>query len=494
MYIFEFQTAKYAAHLRSRSYRVQMKKAIALLLMLSVAAPGWATRKPPNLLFILTDNHGAWTLGCYGNKEIRTPNIDRIATEGMLFTRAYCNNSVCSPSRATFLTGLIPSQHGVHAYIPNAAQIGPQAYSTIREFRTLPKILAEAGYTCGLSGKWHLGDNLHPQEGFTYWFTKAGGHTTTFYNDDMIWQGKIYKEPKYTTEAITDHAIEFLEQNRDHPFFLYLAYNGPYGLGKVVAEEHRNRHTAYYADKNMDSFPREKVNPWLKENRFAVNNVKAMRSYAAAVSGVDDGVGRVMETVKRLGLDTNTLVVFSADQGLNAGHGGYWGMGDHSRPINTQEATVRIPLIFRQPGEIPAGKTCEFMVANYDFLPTVLDWLGMKDKTPASPPSPGKSFGPALRGQDMPWENTIYHEFENTRMIRTPKWKLTVRHPFGPDELYDMEHDAGETDNLVHAPEYSAVQRELRTKLNKFFAEYADPRFDRWKGGATKGSEILREN
>jgi arylsulfatase A-like enzyme len=471
-----------------------MRRVIALLLMLSVAAPGWATRKPPNLLFILTDNHGAWTLGCYGNKDIRTPNIDKLAAEGMLFTRAYCNNSVCSPSRATFLTGLIPSQHGVHAYIPNAAQIGPQAYSTIREFRTLPKILAEAGYTCGLSGKWHLGDNLHPQEGFTYWFTKAGGHTTTFYNDDMIWQGKIYKEPRYTTEAITDRAIEFLEQNRDHPFFLYLAYNGPYGLGKVVNEEHRNRHTAYYADKNMDSFPREKINPWLKENRFAVNNVKAMRSYAAAISGVDDGVGRVMETVKRLGLGTNTLVVFSADQGLNAGHGGYWGMGDHSRPINTQEATVRIPLIFRQPGEIPAGKTCEFMVANYDFLPTVLDWLGMKDKTPASPPLPGKSFAPALRGQVMVWENTIYHEFENTRMIRTPKWKLTIRHPFGPDELYDMEHDAGETDNLVHAPEYSAVQRELRTKLNKFFAEYADPRFDRWKGGATKGSEILREN
>ncbi|MDQ6630834.1 MAG: sulfatase-like hydrolase/transferase, partial [Verrucomicrobiota bacterium] len=299
----------------------------------------------PNIIFILTDNHGAWTLGCYGNKEIRTPNIDKLAAQGILFTRAYCNNSVCSPSRASFLTGLIPSQHGVHAYIPNATQIGPKAYDTIKEFRTLPKILSEAGYICGLSGKWHLGENLFPQEGFTYWFAKAGGHTTTFYNDDMIWQGKIYKEPKYTTEAITDHAIEFIEQNREKPFFLYLAYNAPYGLGKVVQEEHQNRHTAFYAHKKMESFPREKINPWLKANRFAVNNVKSMRSYAAAVSGVDDGVGRVMDTLKKLGLDKNTLVVFSADQGLNAGHGGYWGIGDHSRPINTQEAMVRIPLI-----------------------------------------------------------------------------------------------------------------------------------------------------
>src|SRR5262245_2284839 len=179
----------------------------------------------PNLLFILTDNHGAWTLGCYGNPEIKTPNIDKLAAEGILFRAAFCNNSVCSPSRATFLTGLLPSQHGVHAYIPDAAQIGPKAHSTIGEFRTLPKILSEAGYVCGLSGKWHLGANLEPQEGFTYWFTKKGGHTTTFYGDEMIWQGRVYRETNYTTDVITEHAIDFLNQNRDKRFFLYLAYN-----------------------------------------------------------------------------------------------------------------------------------------------------------------------------------------------------------------------------------------------------------------------------
>src|SRR5437764_5615526 len=104
-----------------------------LLALLLLSIPALAAVRPPNLLFILTDNHGAWTLGCYGNKEIQTPNIDRLASEGMLFTRAYCNNSVCSPSRATFLTGLIPSQHGVHAYIPQPAQIGPNAYCVIKE-------------------------------------------------------------------------------------------------------------------------------------------------------------------------------------------------------------------------------------------------------------------------------------------------------------------------------------------------------------------------
>ena len=448
----------------------------------------------PNLVFILTDNHGAWTLGCYGNKEIRTPNIDRLAAEGVRFTRAYCNNSVCSPSRASFLTGLIPSQHGVHVFISNQAQIGEKAYCTIKEFRTLPKILSEAGYVCGLSGKWHLGDNLHPQEGFTYWFTKVGGHTSTFYSDEMIWQGKIYREPKYTTDVITDHAVEFIEQSRARPFFLYLAYNGPYGLGKVVTEEHRNRHTAYYAGMSMDSFPREKVNPWLAGNRAMVNNVKSMRSYAAAISGVDDGIGRVLETLKRLNLDTNTLVVFAADQGLNAGHGGYWGMGDHSRPLNTHEATVRIPFIFRFPGQIAAGKTSDLMVANHDFLPAVLDCLGLQDQTPTAPPLPGKSFAPALRGDTIAWEDIICHEFENTRMIRTPRWKLTLRHPYGPDELYDMENDPDERENVIHAQEHVSVRNQLRARLNQFFAKYADPKYDRWKGGATKGIEILKEN
>src|SRR5262245_4456266 len=240
----------------------------ALVGLLLVCHPARADEPRTNLVFILTDNQGAWTLGCYGNPDIRTPNIDRLAKDGTLFTRCFASNAVCSPTRATLLTGLLPSQHGVHSYLrAGAAQIGPEAHCTIREFRTLPKVLSEAGYTCGLAGKWHLGGNLQPQEGFTYWVTMPHGHTTTFYDAEVIEGGKVRKEPTYLTDFWTDHAVKFIEQNRDRPFFLFLAYNGPYGLGQSLREPARNRHAAYYADKELKSFPRLEPHPWLVQNR-----------------------------------------------------------------------------------------------------------------------------------------------------------------------------------------------------------------------------------
>lgn len=453
----------------------------------------WAVAAEPrtaNLILILSDNHGAWTLGCYGNKEIRTPNLDRLAVEGTLFTRAYCANSVCSPSRATLLTGLMPSQHGVHSYLGAEKQnspSGPEA-CVIHEFATLPKILARAGYTCGLAGKWHLGGSLQPQEGFGYWFTKPSGHTTTFYGDELIWQGQIYRETNYTTDVIADHAIEFLEQHRDKPFFLYLPFNAPYGLGAVVQRGHTNRHTAYYADKPMDSFPRAPVHPWMNGtgSRACVNNVECMRSYAAAVSGLDDGIGRVMAALQRLNLDANTLVVFSADQGLNGGHGGFWGIGDHSRPPNTREAEVRIPLIFRQPGRVVAGRRSDLLVSNYDFLPTALEYLGLETSRPKDPPSPGRSFAAALGGKRLRKRDAVFHEFESTRMIRTDRWKLTLRFAGGPTELYDLRRDPDEQRNLIREPRFATEREELTRQLQDFFTEYANPKFDLWQGGTSK--------
>ncbi|MCZ6632011.1 MAG: sulfatase-like hydrolase/transferase [bacterium] len=443
----------------------------------------------PNILFIMTDNQGAWTLGCYGNPDIRTPCIDGLAEEGMRFANAYAVNSVCSPSRATFFTGLIPSQHGVHCYLGGEkpdSQMGPDAYCTIGEFSNLSRVLSQEGYTCGLSGKWHLGDSLHPQEGFEYWFSKPKGHTSTFYNDELIWQNQTYTEPRYTTDVITEHALDFLENHRQEPFFLYVAYNGPYGLGAHMTETHRNRHTDYYADKDLPCFPREPVHPWLKQNRQLVNNPISIRGYASAVSGVDDGVGALLDALSEYGLEENTLVIFTADQGLCGGHHGMWGMGDHSRPLHTFEEAVHIPLLFRHPERIEAGVVFEGRTCNYDFFPSLLDYLGLSEHIPDT--SPGTSYAPALRGDSQDWDNTVFHEFENARMIRTDRWKYTWRHPDGPDELYDMQADPGERQNLAGSS--GEVVQDLRAQLSTFFDTYANPEYDVWRGGRSKAGRI----
>jgi arylsulfatase A-like enzyme len=446
-----------------------------------------ADSRRPNVVLILTDNEGAWTLGCYGNQDIRTPHIDRLAAEGMRFTRCFASNAVCSPTRATLLTGLIPSQHGVHCYLgAGGAQVGPGAYNTIQEFRSLPKILAECGYTCGLCGKWHLGDNLHPQEGFRYWVTMPHGNTTTFYGAEVIENGLVRKEPTYLTDFWTDHAVRFIEQNKQRPFFLYLPYNGPYGLGKSLLEPARNRHAAYYADKTLECFPRQTPHPWLFNNREYINNPVAMRRYAAEISGVDDGVGRVLDTLSRLGLDENTLLIFTADQGLNGGQNGIWGMGDHTRPLTAFDDQIRVPLIFRHPHRIPPGSQSDLMVSHYDLLPSVLSYLGLAEKLPREPPLPGHDYSPVLRGKTLDWDQVIFYEFENVRMIRTPQWKYIRRFPDGPHELYDLARDPGEQSNLAGRPEQAEIQRQLQQRQEAFFGRYAVAAYDLWKDGRSK--------
>jgi arylsulfatase A-like enzyme len=440
----------------------------------------------PNIIFILTDNQGAWTLGCYGNKDIRTPNIDKLAANGMRFTRALSSNPVCSPTRATFLTGLIPSQHGVHSFLDPQFMMGPKAFNTLGEFMSLGEVLRDEGYVCGLSGKWHLGDNLNPSEGFTSWITKPDGSTREFYDQQIIENGKVRIEAGYTTDLWTRKGIEFIEQNKARPFFLFLAYNGPYSLGKLMSNPARNRHAVIYRDHHFTSFPVDAMHPWQFNNKEFHNTQIAMEREAAETSGVDDGVGEIMAALDRLGLTENTLVVYAADQGWMGGQNGMWGMGDHFRPIGAHELMMQIPFIFHQPGRIPAGKTSDLLVSNYDFMPSVLGYLGLGGKMPQQPRSPGRDFSPVLRGEPIEWDNTTFYEMETCRAVRTDGWKLVMRRPDGPHELYDMKADPQERFNLFGQPGSESKRAELQQKLDAFFTRYADPQYDIWKGGRSK--------
>lgn len=456
----------------------------------------------PNVVMIMTDNHGAWTLGCYGNNDIRTPNIDRLAEEGTLFDNAFASNPVCSPTRATVLTGLIPSQHGVHCFLRGGnLQVGPKARCTLDEFRSLPEILKDAGYRCGLVGKWHLGANLSPQEGLDdYWITMPHGGTSTFYDAQIIEDGKIRKEPQYLTDFWTKHAVHFIsQQSKEQPFFLFLSYNGPYSLSRLLLREGRNRHADYYRDKELPSFPREKTHPWQLHNRDYINNPTSIRRVATEVSGVDDGVGSIMSTLKQHGMDENTIVIFLADQGWVGGHGGFFGMGDHTRPVTARDGMMKIPMIWRFPNRIAADRRSDRMVANYDVLPTLLDQLNLRDETPEM--SPGRSFLKELdpkKTASSPFVRSVqthaavFYEFESLRCIRTGSWKYVHRHPNGPHELYNLHDDPDEFHNLCGDRTLEAdsrlagVQQELKQRLDEFFSQYAAPKYDLWNGGGSQ--------
>ncbi|WP_414663007.1 sulfatase family protein [Horticoccus sp. 23ND18S-11] len=460
---------------------------LGLIALLALPAVVHAADRPPNLVFILTDNHGAWTLGCYGNPDIRTPHIDRLAAEGVRFTRALSSNPVCSPTRATFLTGLLPSQHGVHSFLDPKFMMGPEAYNTLREFTSIGEVLRDAGYVCGLSGKWHLGDNLKPSEGFTSWITKPDGSTQEFYQQQVIEDGKVRTEEGYTTDLWTRKGVAFIEQNQARPFFLFLSYNGPYALGPMMLKRARNRHAEYYRDKAFKSFPVDAMHPWQHANKAFHNQQIAMERVAAEISGVDDGVGEIMATLKRLGLDDNTVVVFTADQGWMGGQNGMWGMGDHFRPTGAHELMMQIPLIVRQPGRVTAGRTSDALVSNYDFMPTMLGHLGLGARMPATPRSPGRDFSPVFTGGQPPaGDNVIFYEMETTRAVRTEEWKYVARFPEGPFELYDLKRDPMERFNLYGQPGTTAIRGELASRLDAFFAAYADPQYDVWKGGRSK--------
>lgn len=463
----------------------------------------------PNVLLIMTDNQSPNLLGAYGNTDIRTPHIDRLASQGMLFEKAYATSGVCSPSRAVLMTGLLPSTNGVHNGLP--ARYPIEGYSAIAEFRNWPQTLADAGYYTGLVGKYHLGVHEEPTLGFEWWTTFRGGHTSSFIDAQIFDNGEMYNvldRDEHLTDFWTRRSVDFLEhyveEESDKPFFLWLSYNGPYILPPTVNEPPVSRFAAEYID-NVPAMPQHRVHPYMRAWAIgntapaqepveggtypwaaidALNNETAMINIAAEMTHVDDGVGRVLTALDNLGLADDTLVIFLADQGSSWGQLGMWGNSSWGDPEPGYNANMQVPLIVRHPGHIPAGAREDAMVNQFDVLPTVLDYLGMGGLELAG--SPAESFAPLLRGQSMAWEDEIFFEYISTRVIQTPQWKYTTRFLASPNELYDMTNDPGETTNLINDPAYADIIARLDARLTTFWGTYAAPEFDVWNGGTGK--------
>jgi len=434
----------------------------------SAALAGGAERRA-NVVFILTDDHGQWALGCYGNREIQTPALDRLGREGARFTRALAATPVCSPSRATLLTGKLPCQHGIQDWIQEE-NVGERRVRFLEGQATLTQALAAHGYKVGLSGKWHLGDSATPQQGFRYWFAMPTGGSR-YQDAEMMWEGKTRVYPGYLTEVITDKAIDFIEQSRRDPFFCFVSYNAPHTPYSGTPDRYRE----IYRDSPLQTFPDEPLNPLHTGlARDHHRNRESQITYYAMITAVDENVGRILRRLDELGLRRDTLVVFAADQGFMCGHHGLWGKGNASWPFNMYEQSILMPLLYNHPGRIPAGRTIDAMVGSYDFASTLLDYLGL-------PPLGGASYARLLRGERQPWENVLYGEYQYTRMIRDQRWKYVHRTEGFPSEMFDLSEDPGERRNLVREPGQARRVAELKARLDAWFAGRGCASGDSWK-------------
>jgi len=437
----------------------------------------------PNILFILTDDQGHWAMGCAGNDEIQTPNLDRLAAEGTRFDNFFCTCPVSSPARSSILTGRIPSQHGVHDYIkrgdwPRGGE-NERPIEYLAGLSATTDLLAADGYTCGVSGKWHMGAPATPQKSFSYWRPFRGGH---YYDAPVMIDGKPVTQPGYRPDRITDLGLEFLRDVRpaDDPFYLAVNYIAPHS--PWTRENHPDEtFDMYYHDCPFDSLPDLPKHPWQAAfpEFYTEEGRRVDRSgYFAAVTEMDRNVGRLLDELERQGLRENTLVYFCGDNGMNLGQHGICGKGNGTFPLNMYDSSVKVPAIISMPGNVPEGEVCDELLSQYDIRPTLLEVAGIEDEEADA--LPGTSFASLLSGDDdTPREDVVvFDEYGPTRMIRSREWKYVRRYPFGPNELYDLAADPGEITNLVDDPAHADRCTEMRGRMERWFEGYVDPEVD----------------
>lgn len=429
----------------------------------------------PNIILILSDDQGAWALGCAGNSEIVTPNLDRLSSEGVRFENFFCTSPVCSPARASILTGRMPSAHGVHDWIKcGNDRNDPIQYLAGQTCYT--DLLAANGYHCMLSGKWHLGDSFTPQHGFREWYVHLKG-SGDYNHPPMIRNGEFEGRDGYVTDLITDDAIENIRNHAgdSEPFYLSIHYTAPHS---PWIDQHPKKYTDMYADCPFETCPQGMPHPKAVYRYDKDTARECLIGYFAAVTAMDAGIGRVIAAIEEAGIRENTFIIFLADNGFSCGHHGIWGKGNGTLDLNVYDTAVKVPCIVSWPAGVGKNKVCRDLFSQYDIFPTIMEVAGIDFE--AGRYMPGKSFLPAVDGRDVysDREVVVYDEYGPVRMIRSRRWKYVHRYPYGPHEFYDLEKDPNEDYNYIDDDRYSAVIAEMREKLSAWFVRYADPAVD----------------
>jgi len=430
------------------------------------SVPGMAgTTKRPNVVFILADDLGYADLGCYGQKKIKTPHIDRLAAEGMRFTQAYSGNPVCAPSRCTLMTGY----HTGHAQVRNNKQVGgdegwvlgstiggqwPLAEGTF----TVGHLFQQAGYATGAFGKWGLGrvgTTGDPQkQGFDHFFGYICQRQAHMYYPNHLWhdgqvrwieENKDGAERVYSHDLIAAEALKFIRSNKDKPFFCYVPFTIPH-VALQVPEDSLAEYKDQWPDPSYDG------------KRGYVPHEHPRACYAGMITRMDKDVGRIMALLKELGLDENTLVIFSSDNGPTNAGGSESAFFQNAGPLrglkgSVWEGGIRIPFIARWPGRIKPGSENDHITAFWDFLPTCAELLG----EPAPADLDGISILPTLLGrpEQQKEHEYLYWELNNQQAARLGDWKALRLKPGQKIQLFDLKTDIGEQNDV--AAEHSDI-------------------------------------
>ena len=455
----------------------------------------------PNFIHIMVDDMAADAMGFCGRFDfMKTPNMDRMAESGIVFNNFFVTTSLCSPSRASILTG----RYGHGTGVPdNTVHSDPNP-----ELPTYPQLLQEAGYVTGHVGKWHMGHGDHPRQGYSHWYGFDG--QGVYFDPVMNRNGKQEQVKGYLTDIITDEAIAFIRENRDQSFALNLwhkAAHGPFQPaprheGLIDEEEYPKPATWDNDLSNKPSWRRRSrafggahLSGWLASEgkpvpeavpprQFTQENATKYRKHLSTLFAVDESLGRIMETLKELGLLDNTVVVFTADNGYFLGE---YARGDKRLP---DDVSMRVPMILQYPPLNQRGGTIDAIGLNVDFAPTFLEWAGIEVPEEMQ----GKSLVRLLEGKVDRVRNQFLYEyfqeayapgFPTILALRTERWKY-VHHPYDPaahDELFDLKMDPHEQFSLHGNLEYEdklvqlkgAMEQEMERLEYKRPAYHYDP-------------------
>lgn len=428
--------------------------AVSLLLCVVLGgSPLVSAADQPNLIYIMADDLGYGDLGCYGQQRIKTPCLDRMAAEGLRFTDHYAGNTVCAPSRCSLMTGV----HSGHAYVRGNKEVKPMGQLPLPETAiTVASLLKKAGYQTALIGKWGLGgpgSTGHPNlQGFDYFFGYlCQRHAHNYYPEFLFRNsekvpltnkvpesredgaGVATERNDYSHDFFVAEALQFLEESKDRPFFLYLTITIPHANNEAGDKGMEVPSLGDYADLDWP---------------------KPQKGHAAMISRMDGDIGLLLQRLQALGIDKQTLVLFSSDNGPHREGGNDPDFNDSNGPLrgikrDMYDGGIRVPLIARWPGRVEAGTTTDHVSAFWDFLPTACELSGIR------PPQglDGISYLPTLLGKpaEQKQHDYLYWECQNLRAVRLGKWKAVQRSPKDKLELYDLQVDLGETGEIADA-------------------------------------------